>query len=72
MNKYLLPVTDDTGVWIEHTIAKDSRDAEDKFMQNLMERYSDCDLPDSSWNDFLDNLENINVYVGGIYDIEEF
>lgn len=71
MNKYLLPISDfDSGVWIEHTSAYNIEHAKERFMASLLDIYpiEYCE----TWDEFIDQLEQRSVYVGDIYDIEEF
>lgn len=69
-NTYLLPVQDPDGIYIQGVVAKNFDEAEDKFMRELSDIYDIDEI--SSWEDFLVSLHNIDVYVGDIYDKEEF
>lgn len=72
MNTYLLPCFDGENCWIEKTRARNFKDAESKFINMFIEDYANMDIP-SDWEDLINILkEQLYIYIGDIYDIEEF
>lgn len=71
MNTYLLPVCDQDSLYIESVTANDLEDAKAKFMNVICETYSYID-PALEWIDFLNDLADHEIYLGEIYDKDEF
>lgn len=69
MNKYLLPV-DDGQIYILSVSAKDFEQAKDKFIDEFADAF---EYPNNGdWEEVQDWLAEHNIYIGDIYDIEEF
>lgn len=66
-NVYLLPVCDSDGCYISCTHALSMTDAEEKFIDELVETY-DIDEDINHLSDF----SKYRITVGDIYDKEEF
>lgn len=70
MNKYIVPINDSDGIYIESVSARSLSEAENKFMDIICETY-DYD-PIDDWTDFVNKLWVDNITIGEIRDIEEF
>lgn len=73
MNTYLCPIDDMNcdAPYIERVQANSINDARDKIEEKL--RYDYDDLPiTGSWFDFVRKIAEKEVYIGNIYDKEEF
>jgi len=70
MTKYLLPINDSHDLYIDCVTAKEFKDAEERFIERLQDVYN-CELP-LDWDDALVELDEKGIWVGDIYDIEEF
>ncbi len=70
MNKYLLPVCSLDDIWIESVSAKNFNDAKDKFIESLGETYDWVTVDD--WDKFLEECADHELFIGDIYDLEEF
>lgn len=70
MNTYLMPIDDGQDIWIEKVIAKDYTSAKDEFMQSFMEMYDWLDC--KTWDEMLSKFDEESIFIGDIYDIEEF
>lgn len=71
MNTYLLPVCDQDSLYIESVNANDLEEAKAKFIDTICDSYSYIE-PALEWNDFIDDLEDHEIYLGEIYDKDEF
>lgn len=69
MNKYLIPIDDGDDLYIESVSANDYTQAQDKLIEYFCENF---DIEATNWNELLDQLVDRNIYLGNIYDIEEF
>lgn len=70
MNKYIVPINDSDGVYIESVNARSISEAEDKFMEIISEMYN-CN-PEIDWYNFINKLWADDITIGEIKDIEEF
>lgn len=70
MNKYLLPICSTDDIWIESVSAKNFNDAKDKFIESLGETYEWVTVDD--WDKFLEECTDHELFIGDIYDLEEF
>lgn len=70
MNKYIVPINDSDGIYIESVSARSLSEAEDKFMEIICQTY-DYE-PKNSWYDFINMAWSDNITIGEIRDIEEF
>lgn len=72
MTTYLLPCCGDSYCWIEKVRARNFSDAQQKFINALIEDYENIDVP-SDWEDLIKILNTqADIVIGDIYDIEEF
>lgn len=70
MNKYIVPINDPDGIYIESVNARSISEAEDKFMEIISETYNY--EPSDSWDNFINTAWEDNITIGEIKDIEEF
>lgn len=73
MTTYLLPCySEEDGCWIEKVRARNFDDAEQKFINAFTVDYENIDIP-SDWDDLVDILKKqADIFIGEIYDVEEF
>lgn len=68
MNRYIIPICiiDESKVYNEKIMARSFTECQDKLMDKFSE-YSD----ESSYYNFVNDLENSGILIGKIIDIEE-
>lgn len=71
MSTYLLPIDDDSELYIDSCEANSFQDAMDKWLERFV---NDFDIEDTvnDWNDLTDWLISHDIRIGEIYNIEEF
>lgn len=72
MNTYLLPYCVDGDVLIERVKAKDYNSAKDKFMEFFDDEFMLYDREIYDWDSMINWMNDNNIFVGDIYDLEEF
>lgn len=71
MNKYIVSVCDSDKIpYILDVYAKDMEEAEDKFINKISDIYALDIIED--WCEFCDNAMDHEIYIGEVYNIEEF
>ena len=72
MNTYLLPYFVDGDVLIERVKAKDYNNAKEKFMEFFDDEFMLYDREIYDWDSMLNWMSDNDIFVGDIYDLEEF
>ena len=71
MSKYLISISDsDKMPYILDVYAKNMEEAEDKFINKISDIYA-LDIS-GDWKDFCEDATDHEIYIGEIYNIEEF
>lgn len=70
MNIYLVPINENAGPYIKKIIANNERSAKEKLFNYFYNKYED--LEGDTLDEIKDQLWDIGIDLGQIYDIEEF
>lgn len=71
MSTFLCPIDDYTDVYILTVNASNYIEAQDKIEERIRENYDDIPIT-GNWSDFVKKATYKDIYLGNIYDKDEF